>query len=66
MLTLVELNTSVVIFKCNEEYIKQTLLKHNPAFDIGDDNSKLIDDYTSTLTSWVTIAFLQGSLCNYL
>lgn len=53
MLVLVELNTSVVIFKCNEDYIKQTLLKYNPSFDIGDGNTKLIDEYTSTLTSWV-------------
>jgi hypothetical protein len=60
MLAIVELNTSVVIFKCNEEYIKDTLFKLNPAFDIGDTNEKLIDEYTSTLTSWVR--WFHGSI----
>jgi hypothetical protein len=55
MLVLVELNTSVVIFKCNEDYIKETLLKSNPSFNVGDDNTKLIDEYTSTLTLWVSL-----------
>ncbi len=55
MLVLVELNTSVVIFKCNEDYIKETLLKSNPSFNVGDDNTKLIDEYTRTLTLWVSL-----------
>jgi hypothetical protein len=49
------LNTSVVIFKCNEDYIKETLLKSNPSFNVGDDNTKLIDEYTRTLTLWVSL-----------
>ncbi len=57
LITLVELNNSIVIFKCNDVYIQDTFHKYNAEMRKIEDESvtkTFFDDYCNILTSWVS------------